>query len=60
MEFLKDQPSTAKWTGFASKISPVKYASLAIVISKQYNGTLYPHPLAHDVWATALALQHYL
>lgn len=36
-QFLKDQPSTAQWTGFASKISPVKHASLAIVISKQYN-----------------------
>ncbi len=36
--FLQDQPSSAPWTGFASKISPVKHASLVIAISKQYDG----------------------
>ena len=40
--FLQDQPSSAPWSGFACKISPVKHASLAIVISKQYNGGYIP------------------
>mmetsp|Transcript_38222 Transcript_38222/g.95678 ORF Transcript_38222/g.95678 Transcript_38222/m.95678 type:complete len:375 (-) Transcript_38222:56-1180(-) len=36
-DFLQDQPQGSGWTGFASKISPVKHASLAITISKQYD-----------------------
>jgi len=35
-EFLQDQPANSPWTGFASKISPVKHASLAIVVAKQF------------------------
>jgi 26S proteasome regulatory subunit N9 len=35
--FLQDQPQASGWTGFASKISPVKHALLAITASKQYD-----------------------
>eukprot|EP00285_Hemiselmis_virescens_P005840 CAMPEP_0173384904 /NCGR_PEP_ID=MMETSP1356-20130122/7496_1 /TAXON_ID=77927 ORGANISM="Hemiselmis virescens, Strain PCC157" /NCGR_SAMPLE_ID=MMETSP1356 /ASSEMBLY_ACC=CAM_ASM_000847 /LENGTH=398 /DNA_ID=CAMNT_0014340495 /DNA_START=54 /DNA_END=1250 /DNA_ORIENTATION=+ len=34
--FLQDQPQGSGWPGFASKISPVKHASLCITISKQF------------------------
>eukprot|EP00960_Hanusia_phi_P065793 766211-Hanusia_phi.AAC.4 len=32
----RPQPSSASWTGFASKINPVKHASLCIRVSLQY------------------------
>lgn len=37
-QFLQDQKSGSGWTGFACKISPVKHASLAITIAKQFQG----------------------
>ncbi|EKX31540.1 26S proteasome regulatory complex, subunit RPN9 [Guillardia theta CCMP2712] len=35
-EVVADQPSSAPWTGFASKMNPVKHASLCIRVSLQY------------------------
>jgi len=34
--FVADQAPTAPWTGFASRMNPLKHASLAIVVSKQF------------------------
>ena len=36
--FVADQPQNSAWTGFASRMNPLKHASLAIVVSKQYGG----------------------
>ncbi len=36
--FVADQAPTALWTGFASRMNPLKHASLAIVVSKQFGG----------------------
>ncbi len=50
--FVADQAPTAPWTGFASRMNPLKHASLAIVVSKQFGGeNLFLAPLALAIFA---------